>query len=251
MRGIFLDKGLEYRLETKEDEWSQGDAVSVTLSVKNHTDQPLSLNYPYIHLASANLKKVHKKEQDAFKAQESINFEEKLELKGGETLSFNHCFNLKPDCPISDKAQSLYLLCGPEELENSIGQLPILVKPHPHIVSFVSLIESSFSFLLKAYKTKKGYVEAKLKAPSGKLFTTLEHIMLLITFDNKELKCKFCFHQKKLHASESTVNMKKVKKEEERTLPVGKYLLSGDVVDYDAFEKLIKEVLQTVEPDLQ
>lgn len=247
MKGMFFQQPLEFRLEVDGDEWRQGDQIICKLSVKNRGTSSVSINELFLHLASGSLKKVKQKADDAFEILTSANFSPPSEIGPNEELSFEHTFKLDINCMISEKAQSLFLICGSQSLANAAGNLQLNVLPHAHIEALTSLIETYFSFVLKGQKSKKQWVESKLTPPSGGLFTTLEHVLLQCCFKEDALQLKYIFKSKKLSATAATVSVVKTKSEFTQQLTPSQYILPGDFIDNDALQGFIREALATVE----
>lgn len=244
MRGVFFSKGLEYRLEVQGDEWTQGDSLSCGLSIKNRNLSRVSVSGLLLCLSLGDLKKVKAKAIDAFEPVSKAEFLSPLDLEPDEQKSFPWSFELGKNCPITDKSESLFLICGLEA--EPAGQLQVNVLPHPHIEAVLSLFESFFSFVLKGQKSKKGWVEAKLKPPSGKTYPTLDHLLLLLQFDGEDMLLKFRFSVKKLETDMTSLDIKKGTKELEQRLSPNEYLLPGGFVNNDALEAGIEKALSVV-----
>ena len=250
MRGIFFQQPLEFRLEVEGDEWVQGDSVSCVLSIKNRGSETRTLDGLYLHLATGTLKKVKQKQDDAFLIVSSAECRSPAELAPDEQQSFPWTFKLDQDCPITDKSQSLYLICGQGEISDAAGHLLVNVKPHEHIQEFLNVFEDIFSFVLKGQKSKKDWVESKLKPPAGKQYPTLEHLMLSARFKSEVLDLKYCFHMKKIHASAESLKLNKAKTNIEQQLQAGDYMSPAGYIDHAPLEKAIGEILEKVESKL-
>ena len=61
MRGVFIQKPLEFRLEVPLDAAIQGEKVPCTVTVTNHGSEPISLSQISLTLALGALKKVKAK----------------------------------------------------------------------------------------------------------------------------------------------------------------------------------------------
>jgi len=140
VRGVFVKEQLEFRLEVTGDEWRQGDELPCTLSIKNHAASKQSLQDLYLHLACGQMKKVKQREDDAFEVISSAEHALASEIEPGAQESFSWTFQLDKNCPISDKAQSLHLLCGKGDVPNAAGLLPVTVHAHEHIKAVLSLL---------------------------------------------------------------------------------------------------------------
>ena len=243
MRGTFFKQPLEFKLDVKGDEWRQGDSISCALSVKNRGTSTESLAGLFMNLACGDIKGVREKSAEAFSVISAAEMAAPAALEAGQDYAAPWQFDLDRNCTITDKGQSLYLLCGKGSPAEIAGQLAVNVLPHPHLEAVTSLLESSFSFVLKSQKSKKDWVETKLKAPGGKDFPTLEHLLLSMRFEGEVLQLKYCFQVKALQASATTLEVKKAKRELLQELPMNSYLLGGHV-DNDKIEEKLSEALE-------
>jgi len=101
---------------------------------------------------------------------------------------------------------------------------------------------------LKAQKSKKGWVEAKLKPPAGKRFPTVQHLMLNCRFQSETLLFKYIFHVKQLQGSAiSSFGIRTAIDEVEQKLDSSQYLFPGDILNHESLEAAIKEALEVVE----
>jgi len=246
VRGVFFKQPFEYRLDVSGDEWRQGDALAAVLTVKNRSNFIQPLPGLFLRLAQGDFKSVREKKPNAFTLIACAELDAQAELGPDEERRFPWTFSLDRNCPVSDKAQSLFLLCGCGELGDAAGHLALNVQPHPHIDAVLSLMESSFSFVLKGQKSRKGRIEAKLKPPAGKEYPTLEHLLLFFRFVEDSLQLNFCFNLKTLQASATTLEMKKAKREIEQVLPLKNYLFPGGQINNEPLEAAIGETLAAV-----
>ena len=246
MRGVFFKQALEFRIEVTGDEWHQGDKVLCTLSVKNRGSSPQPLSGLYLHLALGNIKKVREKADDAFQVVSSAQLTPPAALEPEQQQVFPCSFALDVNCPITDKGGSLYLLCGQGTPADAAGNLLVTVLPHPHLEAVVSLLESSFCFVLKGQKWQKGWVEAKLKPPAGLEYPTLEQLVLAQRFEGELLQLKYNFNLRSLAATPTTLEVKKGKRELQQQVAPQQYLFGGMHVNNDALEAVIREALQSV-----
>jgi sporulation-control protein spo0M len=246
VKGVFFKEQLEFRLEVRGDEWYQGDTLSCVLSVRNRGAAKQPLSGLYLHLAQASVKSVRDKAYNAFQVVGSARLDAAADIEPGAEQNFPWTFELDKNCVISEKSQSLYLICGREALSNAAGQLAVTVLPHPHIEAVLSLLESSFAFVLKGQKSKKNWVEAKLKPPSGKEYPTLEHLMLSFRFDAETLLLKYCFHLKTIQASATTLTVGKATREIEQQFHSSNYLFPGGLINNQPLETAIAETLAVV-----
>jgi hypothetical protein len=200
----------------------------------------------FLHLAEGKSKKVKDKKPDAFEIISSASSEEQTEVGPGQKLSLSETFHLEKNCLISDKGQSLYLVCGQGDISQNVGHLALNILPHADIEAVIMLMENSHSFVLKSTKSQKGWVEAKFKPPIGKLYPTLDQLTLLSCFDGDKLKLKYNFSVKKLEADSSALKFKKAKQEVVQEVEASKYHFSPGLINHDPLDNLIGEALKTV-----
>ncbi len=241
MKGVFFQKESEWRLEAPGIEWQQGGVLSGSLEVVNKGREPVAAK---VILALANLKKVKQKEAKAFEVLAEANLTDQ-NVAPGSAKTFNWTFELGKNIAISDKAQSLYLLCGEGALEE-MGQLPVTVRPHPHLQVLYGLLETTFRFVLKGQKSSKGWVEAKLKPSTAKRFTSLDQLVLYSRFEDETLVLKYVFHLRQLSATASSLGVSKEKFEFEQRLEERTYLFPGGIVNHQPLEAAMEEAFAAV-----
>lgn len=250
MRGIFFQQPLEFRLEVIGDEWRQGDRAACRLAVINRGSAAQSVQELSLHLACGTLKKVKQKADDAFAIVSSAENSPPAEIEPGGEASVEWSVQLDKNCTITDKQQSLFLICGRGPLEAAAGHLQLNVYPHAHVEAVTSLFETYFSFVLKGQKSKKEWLESKFKPPEGKRFAALDNVLLMSCFEGESLVLKFIFKSKKLSASAAAISVSKVTREHIERLEPDQYILSGGYVDNDALQRVIKSALSKVESTL-
>lgn len=247
MRAMFLHQSVEYRLEIPGDSWVQGDQVSGTLSVKNRGASVVQLEEITFAIACGQLKKVAKKEPDAFSDLQQIPLSNAATGLSTDCESISEwSLQLSNNCVVSDKTQTLYLLVFKGSEQQPIGSLPLSVTPHPFVKEFYDLFESSFSFVLKSVKSKKGGVEAKLTPPSSRKFPTLEYLLLLSSFEEDQLRLRYSFRVKKMEATATTLGIKRGENKVEQQLALEKIAQSGAYVDHRLIEHAIETALDPV-----
>ena len=246
MRGIFFQQPLEYRLEVEGDEWLQGDEVICKLTLKNRGSTKVTVQQAFLHLALAPLKKVKEKSADAFEILASAEIPESIEIDAASEVITDWTFPLDVNCFITEKAKSLFLVCGTESLDSIAGHLQLTIRPHVHVDAVTSLFEPYFSFVLKGQKSKKDWVESKLIPPSGSRFASLEQVLLHTRFEGDKLQLKYIFKRNKLGATADSMSITKTKKELMQEFERNQYILPGNFVDNDLIQNAIGTALETV-----
>jgi len=242
MRGTFFAKPLEIILEIEGERWKQGESVRGKLTLKNRGSQPVPCEGLDVRLCRAQLSQVKKKAEGAFKPLQQLEIQG--ELAPGSDLTREFEFQLGLNAPITDSISSLFVCCG-------TGSLQLQVEPSPVIQEFVSLLLSQHHFGFKGYRFSKDAVEAKLSAPDGKSFATLDHLALRATFAEESgkppLSVTYSFHVKKVGATPASFKVEKSAKEIEQTLLATDYFTPSGRVNFDAIGKAITEAVSQVQ----
>jgi hypothetical protein len=197
MKGFSFQSGIEYRVEIKGEEWSQGDSLSGIVTAK--PGSPIR-----VMLAEGTDKKIKKKVADAFRIVESKESE-------GTELHWN--FHLPLNATITDKNQSLYLLYGNKEGALPAGALRLSILPHLYLRDFADVLIHHFRFALKSVSAgKKGVVEFKLNPPDSKEFASLESLLLNFKMDSNGIVVDYEFTRNAIDATGGSIASKSVKK---------------------------------------
>jgi hypothetical protein len=250
MRGVFLQTGLEVKLEVTGDDFFQGDRVPCTLSAKNHGDVPRSLADLRLELAVGTLTKVKAKDSDAFEIVSTAELTPGGDLEPGEQRKYEWEFLLGENASVTDKAQSLYFLYGNSPDVSAVGQLPLTVVPHRYLQEVFRTMEMVFQFVAKGITYKDGWVVAKLKPPTSRRFSLVEELNLGCKRDNGALQLRFLFTVKKFDSIGSKVDVKKAKTEVVQRLEQTQYLFGGEFINQEALEASIDTALSEVSSGL-
>lgn len=244
MRGIFIQAPLELRIAVEGDTVIQGDTLRCILTVKNHSSQEQQVANLRLELVEADLKKVKKREADAF-SNALVAVFAPATIAPNQQSEFPWSFVLEPNCVVSDKSQSLYLMYG---VGDGIpgGQLPVTVLPHPHLRKIFEILESAFQFVLKDITSSKGWLMGRFKPPSARQFGLVDELVLKLKRIDQDLVVEYEFKVKRFDTELSSVSVKKSKSTlEQRWSPVD-YLLGGEHLNYEAVDKKLQEALSTV-----
>ena len=246
MRGVFIQKPLEFRLEVPIEFATQGDTVPVSLTVKNHGSESVALSALSLELALGNLKKVKAKADDAFEELVQSELDQTSVISPGSESSFSWSFALDRNSPISDKNQAPYFLYGNSVVRSHIGQLPLTVKMHPHYKAIFDTCETVFSLINKGESWKGGYTGVKYKAPDLRKFSLVDEIVIGVRFVEDSLELVYSFKIKKLEATSTNLNFKKGKAEVVQTWRPQDYLFGGGFIRQEFVEKMLEEALSVV-----
>lgn len=246
MRGVSIQKPLEFRLEVPIEKATQGDVVSCSVTVKNHGAEPIPLSHLTLQLALGNLKKVRAKADDAFEILSSAELDRSSTVPPGEQLSASWDFTLDRNAPIADKNQSPFLLYGNGESSALLGQLPLTVLMHPHYRAVFDTCETVLSLINKGEAWKDGYTTVKYKAPDLRKFSLVDEILISIRFVEDSLEVVYHFKVKKLEATATSMNFKKGKAEVVQTWTAQQYLFGGGFIRQEFVEKMLEEAMSVV-----
>lgn len=248
MKGVFVHQQVEYRLEMPKDSVEQGDSLPCTFIVKNHAGVTQKLHDVRLEIACGDPKKL-KDKTDAFElvSAATLNFPSEVGAQGQQCAQWT--FDLDKNCSISDKSQTLFFRYGNEH--EMMGQLPITVKAHPHIEGILRILETSFQFVLKGQKSSKGWVEAKMKAPTSPRFSMVNELKLGFRFDGAALLLQFKFNVKKFETADSAVKIGKGQTDVEKRLEEKEYLVSGGFLNHEKIEAAIEDALKAVATGLE
>jgi hypothetical protein len=246
MRGIYIQKPLEFRVEVPGDRIAQGSPVTCTLSVKNHGETPFSCHDLVLRLALADLKKIKSKAPDARAMLGEAQLERGATIAPGESVSFSWEFLGDKNFPISDKSQSPYLIFGNATEGAALGQQPISVVMHPHYRALFDTFETVFSFINKGESWKDGRTSVKYKAPDIRKLSLVDEMAVSVRFVDDSLEVFYSFKVKKFEAGAQSLNVKRGKAEVTQVWPPSQYLFGDGFIRQEFVDRSIEEALSTV-----
>ena len=246
MRGTFFEKPLEYSIEISGESWNQGGQINGTLTIKNHGDSSIELDGKGVSLCLTETKKFKAKDTAGIKALKTVGWSETSTISPGSEESLDFTFDLAKDCPITEKASSLYINCGEFENPFTGGHLQLDVKPINIINNYLEIFENFFKFKIKAIKNKKGFLDVKLIAPDSKELGAVEQLNLNLAVDDNDLNIKYIFKLKKLAYNEGSVSAKSEKKNFEQRLSKRQHTAFGESPNQDGIMKAINEILDQI-----
>lgn len=245
MRGTFFQKPLEMTLDIKGESWKQGDKVEGVLSLKTHADSTqLSENFG-LTLALGDIKKFQKKDPKALKSIEFIPVSEKTVETSGE-IQTPFTFELTEDCAITEKASSLYILCGEKERPFEGGHLQLKIGPRPEFMEVLNIFQTFLRFHLKGMKNKKGFVEAKLIPPNSQELGMLKELLLGMKKEGENLKLDFQMKIEKMNYANGDAKLSKEKLSKSIELTPKQYLIYGNAPNQEGIQSAVHSVLEEV-----
>ena len=246
MRGVFIQKPVEFRLEVPIESATQGDVVPCTVVVKNRGGEPVPLSHLSLVLALGNLKKVKAKAEDAFETIAAAELVRSLVVAPGAQVEQSWEFRLDRNAPITEKSDTPYLLYGNAVASSELGQLPLTVKMHPHFRAVFDTCETVLSLINKGETWKDGYTTVKYKAPDLRKFSLVEEISIGVRFVDDSLELVYSFKVKKMEATSTALNFKRGKAEVVQTWAPQDYLFGGGFVRQEYLEKMLDEAFAVV-----
>jgi uncharacterized protein YbcI len=238
MKGTFFKKPLEFNIDINGETWAQGDTISGKFSITEHTKIDFDRTILGCHLCYCTNKKFKSKDPKAITVLESQHL-----LPNQNELNFT--FNLEANCKISDTTGSLYIIYGDISNPFDSGFLELNVTPIKPILYFTQIFEQFYRFKLKAFKNKKGYIEASVAAPDSKEWAGVKKMSIQMHIKDDELIVQFNVNLTKLDFTNSLNKTKDEKKEITKTLTKKQYDLYG-IANQDGIKKVIDEVLSEI-----
>lgn len=246
MRGLFIQRSLEFRLDVQGDTFEQGQPVVCTLKVLNRGSEPVTLHTPTLSLVLGDVKAVKAKDPTAFEPIDRAELERGVELAPGAEVSMQHTFKLGNNAPISEKAKSPYLLYGDADDVSALGQLPLAVTPHKYLRMIFDTLTTVFSFVPKGESSKNGWTAVALKPPDSRSMSFVDQLALSARFVNEDLEVIFLFSVKKFDASQTKVGVKKSKTEVKQIWSRAELLFGGEFIRQEFVEARVQEALNEV-----
>ncbi|MFN8371195.1 MAG: hypothetical protein U0T83_11305 [Bacteriovoracaceae bacterium] len=247
MKGNFNQNDLFWEIETKGEQWEQGQTISGALSVSNKGNKTVTVSNASVNLAFADFKKVFAGNSSAFNFTQKFELPSNLTLKSDqkETLLFE--FKLDLNAFISDKKSSFYLTYG---IEGEQKHLQLLIIPKPIFLKVVELLENFYRFKCVETKGNKKGVEFKFKAPASKELATVEGLSLIQRLEDNILCIDFTFDINKIDLLASSNSTKPTTKKESKVFSLKlnpkEYLYTKDILNQEFLLKKLEEVIAEV-----
>jgi hypothetical protein len=238
MKGNFFSKPLEYKLTIAGEAWTQGEIITGSLIIEDHSKKITSMSELGCHLCYCSRKKLKDKDPKAITV-----FDSALIQNDNNELSFK--FPLQDDCPISDSLGSFYIICGDMAHPFDTGMLELKINPSKVISDFVQVFESFYRFKVKSFKNKKDYIVAAVTPPDSKEWAKLQKMNIQLKHKQDQFDVEFITTLKKIALEHSITTTKDENKVFKKTLSKKEYERFG-ATNQDAFNKLIQEVLEQV-----
>lgn len=250
MRGLFIQKSLEFRLDVQGDSFEQGQAVACTLKIINRGTESTTLKSPTLRLAVGDVKLVKAKDPGAFTTLATAEIEQAVELASGAEFVAAHTFTLDRNCPITEKAKSPFLLYGDAACDADLGQLPLTVTAHTYLQAIFDTLTTVFSFIPKSQTSKGGWTTIKLRPPESRAMSFVDELNLSMRFTEDSLEVSFLFSVKKFDASQTKVGVRKDKTELKQSWAPQEYLFGGEFIRQEFVEAKLQEALAEVSSGL-
>lgn len=241
MKGAAFLKPLEWQIDIEGESWPQGAPIAGVLRARNTSADVVPLTGG-VQLAVAEMKKVHTRDEKAFKPEAEVAWTQTSLAPGAEAqLPFS--FTLPANCPVTDKKASFYAAYGPTFKE---ANLQLTVLPRKIFLEVTRLLETFLRFKPKDVKATKGAVEFKLIPPTSRDFAHVEALHLALSVDGDQLQLDFLFKVKTLDAQSVTTKVAKDEKLVTKRLTPREYLLGRDMLNQDGVLRALEDVLAGV-----
>jgi hypothetical protein len=244
MKGTFFLKPLEFSIDIFGESFEQGQILKGNMALRKHGPIENTLSNYGVTLAIGDSKKIKKKDPKAFISLDSKQFSETDWNDEQQSLEFS--FQLEKNCPITTKASSLYLLCGPSEDLLNAGALELNITPNRWFQEFIDTLVLFFRFKVKAIKSKKELVEYKLQAPDTKDYGAIEQLLLALKMDGDNIHTYYQFKVKKLSYEQEGVVAKDEIIKIEQVIGPKDYKQFGDSPNQDRMKFFLNEALEQI-----
>jgi hypothetical protein len=252
MRGTFFQAPIEIRIEIQGEKWKQGDTVSGTVTFKNRGSAPAKATEATISLARGTLKKVQKKDADGIDIVETHALEAAglaTSVAPGEEHTHPFSFKLGANAYVTDTVTSLFVIVGKVAAgQTSWPVLQLHVEPSDIIAEFVKTLTIEHHFAFKDYKATKNGVQAKLDAPDGQSWASLDGLDMNFWFEgpaqHEDLQVDYGFVVKKVKPNMASVTYLKEKRPFSQVFSRQQYLTPSGRVNFDEIRKGIVAALE-------
>lgn len=248
MKALFFAKPVEFRLETGAETLVQGDTIEGSFAAVNRgsgalKDQPLSVG-----LAYAVFKEIKENPARAFEIIDTATLAESVSLEPDNEFTAPWRFDLAPECPVTTKTGSLFLLYGGRfDVPGAFGMLDLRVNLSPVLASLIATIENHFSFKAGSPKTIGGYTEIPFTPPAS--YARLERINVLMRIAGGGMELKY-MAKVKVFQRGSAKGVKSKSVDLERAYPLHKVLIGGKHPNRAFFKSEVESVLTEIVPSL-
>lgn len=242
MKASSFNKSLEYIIHVNGESWFQGDNLSGSISVKNHSSENMDLSKTGMALGFFDIKKIHDKKIEPHHLISPLLFFKNIASQEQIEKSFE--IKLDLNCPITDKKMSGYIFYG--DLENPINQLQLKILPQKDFSKILELFDRFFRFKLKETKNGKKGLEFKLNPPTSREMANIDSLLLNMTKSPDGLHLSFNFILKKLNVSGVSHKIEKNEFTTVRNILNKEYLLGPGLIDQDKILKMFEGVLAEI-----
>ena len=242
MKGAYFAKPLEWNVDITGESWRQGEAVSGTLILKNHSSDTISLDNVAMIFAQGDIKKVHSRDPKAFKITDTLKLTTS-ELSGGQSHSQTFSFTLPINCAVTDKKTSFYLAYGVGGTETN---LQLKVEPRLIFTEVTKLMETFQRFKYKDIKAVKEGVEFKFLPPSSRDWAHAESLLLTLAMNGENLEMDFLFNVKTIDTKSITTALAKETRQFKKSLTPREYTFGKGMPNQDGIMKALDSILVEV-----
>jgi sporulation-control protein spo0M len=252
MLGMFNQQNLRFQLETRGEQWRQGEKLEGELSVSNNGSEQAQLTNVFITLKCCQLKDIRANENHGLDLQMTP-VDPSYSLSPGEMKKIPFSFLLDQKTPLTDLKQSAYIFYGDKDI--GTGHLQVQVQPLALYGEILKIIETFYRFKIKKFVGKKASVEYTLIPPTAREWAQLKN--LLMTFElqeNFDLHLKLEARGQKIDLSNSMLGgeAKTVKtvKSWSKLISSREYTFDGRAIDSDKVRNVFEDILSRAKSEL-
>jgi len=250
MRSVFFQQPLEYQIEVEGESWEQGEEVKGILRVRNMSSEVVFVKTPQIILAHGLKKEIKEAVEFPWEVMEKQVVTQEISLESASEQTFEWCFILPTDSPITDKQGGLYLLFGGDEALTKGGRLNLQINLHQILQNFLQTFTTQFQFLEKYQKRKSEWTEIKLIPPESREFPNMDYVHCFLRIRDKQLEALYRFKMRGLGRTGEKMTVTKKNRELEQSIPPEDYLQPGGFPNRACFRENINQALNIARPEV-
>ncbi len=248
MKALYYAKPVEYRLETAAETLVQGDTIAGSFAAVNRGSEALNGQPLSVALAYAVFKEIKENPARAFEIIDTATLAESVALKPESEFTATWRFDLAPECPVTTKTGSLFLLYGGRFDEpGSFGMLDLRVDLSPVLAALIATIENHFSFKAGPPKTIGGYTEVPFTPPAS--YARLERINVLMRIASGVMELQYKAKVKVFDRG-AAKGVKSKAIDVQRAYPLHKVLIGGKHPNRPFFKSEVESALMEIVPSL-
>ena len=248
MKATFFKNGIEFNVRTRGETWEQGGRIAGTVSVKNTSDNPVTLGALIANLAFGTIRNVRAKNEESWNIAGTSSLCANESFKSGEEKTFSWDFPLAMDCPITVKDSSLFILLGDNSNPENFGHLQLNVQLSQMLKQFIESFELFYRFTIAAMKNRKGFVEIKMLPPKTREYGFLDALNYTLRLDKDVIEIKYEASIKTISTSLGPTIFEKGKRQFVQELCSKEFQLAPGIPNPDGFKTAIGAAIAAIRP---